>query len=293
MKALRAFGEYIKTSEESGEVDEKKMDELRNKFEESGKNYDAQIKLYKEKFDIKLNEVTKDEENKRIKNYITLKKIEMQQELLNRELNLIHEDIGLSDEQISNNPELQGVIKKAQEAAKKNAQMEKEQREILKQKGEVSLGFDMDEAKRDPEKYLWEDSPFSKGDFELEKGDKIVYFSVSNSKSDDKYKGTDATVITVLDDKEGSLKQVEVRTNDEDLQGFRIPMGKIMKVERYDDKQKSKKPEDGAEEDNTGEVKVETEIKDTTTQNEEEVSSDGPVKSTSPPTETNNRSGSF
>ncbi len=263
MKALRAYAEYVKTTAEEGESDEQKMAELQNDFDESKTNYESQIKLSKEKFDLKLDAVVAEEKDKKIKNYIMLKKIEMQQELLSRELNLIHDEVGLSDEQLKGDSNLQTIIDEVQKSAKKNAAMEKEQRMALKQKGEVSIDFDMDEAKRNPEKYLWEESPFVKGDFEIEKGDHIKYFSVSNAKNNDKYEGTTATVEELLTgNKVGAEKQVSVRT-DSNEEGFQIPLGKIISVDRHD----AEKEE--------GDVEGQEQAQD------EEVTSDGPVKSTS------------
>jgi hypothetical protein len=278
MKALRAFAEYIKSSQESGEVDENKMGELKQNFDQSKENYDKQIKMSKEKFDVKLGEIMSEEKNKKIKNYITLKKIEMQQELLDRELGVIHDQVGISEDQLKNNGDLSNIIKDVQEAAKKNAAMEKEQREILKSKGEVSTEFDMEEAKRDPENYLWSDSPFSKGEVKLDKGDTVVYFSKSNAQNNDSYDGTSATVIELLDG-EGDMKQVEIRTKGSEEKGFKIPMGKIISSEKLADKKsedEEQKKEDQKEE--TPGINVETEVEGETGQNEEEVSTDGTVK---------------
>jgi len=244
MKALRAYAEYVKTTTEEGESDEKKMAELQNNFAESKTNYESQLKMSKEKFDIKLNQIVSEEKDKKIKNYILLKKIEMQQELLNRELSLINDEVGLSEEQLKGDSNLQAIIDEVHEAAKKNAAMEKEQRMALKQKGEVATDFDMDEAKRNPEKYLWEESPFVKGDFEIGKGDRIKYFSVSNAKNNDKYKGTTATVEELITggNKVGAERQISIRTDSEG-EGFKIPIGKIISVDKYDaQKEKEENP---------------------------------------------------
>ena len=48
-------------------------------IETADKIYDQQIELIKKKFDIKFQEIVDDEKNPKIQNYITLKKIEMQQ----------------------------------------------------------------------------------------------------------------------------------------------------------------------------------------------------------------------
>ena len=81
-EAMKAYAQYIKDVKDGGEKDDNKLKELQKNLDLADKNYDKQIELIKQKFDLKFKEVIEDEKNPKIQNYITLKKIEMQQELL-------------------------------------------------------------------------------------------------------------------------------------------------------------------------------------------------------------------
>jgi len=271
LKSLRDFAEYVKTTQEGEpEVDDKKMEELSNAYKENKENFEKQIKLSKEKFDIRFKEQMKEEKDPRMKNYIKLMKIEMQQELLERERAIIYDQVGISEEQLKNNNDLSNIANDLQKKTEQNVELEKQETETLKKEPkEVSSEFDMEMAMDDPDNYQWEESPFLDPKNEIEKGDKITYFSKSNAQDNDNYEGTRATVIELLDGS-GPKRQVQVRTDEGDNEGFKIDLGKVIQVDRYDEKTKKGSEESGeATEEPKEEVKVEAEAE--ASQNEEEV----------------------
>mgnify|MGYP000751541977 CR=1 FL=1 len=73
-------------------------------------NFEKQLELAKQKFDIKFKEVVDDEKNPKIQSYINLKKIEMQQELLATETKSILTDSGLSEEEAKKDEYLQSIL---------------------------------------------------------------------------------------------------------------------------------------------------------------------------------------
>jgi hypothetical protein len=182
-EALKAFGLYFKTVKDGGEVEADKIGELKKNLTTAEKNYDEQVKLIKQKFDIKFKEVVDEEKNKKILNYIQLKKIEMQQELLAEETKAMLADGGLNPDEIEDEDfknMLNGINKKMEDAKK----MQSEQKAELEKKEEKLLDFDLNKAKQMAEKgetYLWEESPMK--DYQFDKGDKIEFFSKSNKES--------------------------------------------------------------------------------------------------------------
>jgi hypothetical protein len=184
-EAIKAFTEYIKSSKEGGEIDKNKITELKNNLDKAVKNYDESIKLIKQKFDIKFNDATKDEKNEKIKNYIQLKKVEMQQDLLAEENKALLADGSLKLEDIDD-PDVKKMIEDLNKKMQASQKMVEEQKKILSSNEEKVLGFDIEKAKKMAEEnkmYLWEDSPFK--DYEFKSGDKIKFFSKTNKSETD------------------------------------------------------------------------------------------------------------
>lgn len=228
-EALKAFGSYFKSVKEGGEKDSNKISELKKNLETADKNYDEQVKLIKQKFDIKFKEVVDDEKNKKIKNYIQLKKIEMQQELLAEENKSLLADGGIKPEGIDDE-DFKNMLNEINNKMQQSQKLQAEQKAELEKKEEKLLGFDLNKAKEMAEKeetYLWEDSPMK--DYKFEKGDKIEFFSKSNKEA------TKAEVIEDLGE-----ERIKVKTE----KGSEVEINKkvVISSENFD-KEKSEKEE--------------------------------------------------
>jgi hypothetical protein len=180
--SLKTLGDYFKSVKDGGEKDQSKIKELKGNIDVADKNYQEQVKLIKQKFDIKFNEVVKEEKNDKIKSFIQLKKLEMQQELLQNEMEAILGD-DLKPEDIDD-PESKEILKGIQEKTEASVKSSEEQKKALEMKEEKTLGFDLEKAKQMADKgetYLWEESPMK--EYEFKKGDNIEFFSKSNKDS--------------------------------------------------------------------------------------------------------------
>ena len=193
------MGEYFKSIINGGEKDPGKVKELKKNIELADKNYDNQIKIIKQKFDLKFDEIVKGEENEKIKNYIQLKKLEMQQELLQGEMeSLLSGDMKSED---IDDPDFKSILSEMEKKTQETIKLTEEQKKELESKNEVVVGFDIDKAKQMASKgevYTWEKSPFYK--YEFPDGDKIKFFSQTNKAE------TPATVVGNVDDKKLKVK---------------------------------------------------------------------------------------
>jgi len=179
LAALKAYGEYIKI----GKKDEDKEKQLVKNIKLASKKFDEQIELIKKKFDIKFNEVVENEKNKKIQNYINLKKIEMQQELLAREVKSMLTDFDLDQKSLEDNPEAQEILKAINSKSKVARSLQEKQKRDLEMEEQKELGFDTKKAKEmadNGKTYLWEASPMKNHTFE--EGDRIKFFSTTNRK---------------------------------------------------------------------------------------------------------------
>ena len=178
--SLTTMGEYFKSIVNGGEKDPNKVKELKKNIELADKNYDNQIKVIKQKFDLKFDEVVKGEKNEKIKNYIQLKKLEMQQELLQGEMeSLLSGDMKSED---IDDPDFKSILSEMEKKTQETIKLTEEQKKELESKKEVVVGFDIDKAKQMASKgevYTWEKSPFYK--YEFPDGDKIKFFSQTNT----------------------------------------------------------------------------------------------------------------
>ena len=227
-ESLKAFGSYFKSVKDGGEKDSDKISELKKNLETADKNYDEQVKLIKQKFDIKFKEVVDDEKNKKIQNYIQLKKIEMQQELLAEENKSLLADGGIKPEEIDDE-DFKNMLNEINNKMQQSQKLQAEQKAELEKKEEKLLGFDLNKAKEMAEKgetYLWEESPMK--DYKFEKGDKIEFFSKSNK---------EATKAEVIED---IGERIKVKTE----KGSEVEINKkvIISSENFD-KEKSEKEE--------------------------------------------------
>ncbi len=191
LATLKAYGEYIKIDQK----DEDKENQLFKNIDAASQKFDEQIKLIKQKFDIKFSDIVDNEKNKKIQNYINLKKIEMQQELLSQEVKLMLTDSGMDEKDIQD-PRAKELLKEINDKLKTSKRMKENQRIVLETEEQKELGFDIKKAKElsvQGKTYLWNGSPFSK--YKFKDGDRIEFFSTSNKSE------TSAIIISDLGDK--------------------------------------------------------------------------------------------
>ena len=249
-KILKDYAAYLKSVKDGGEKDESKEKEISKTYDKAESNYVKQLEIIKQKFDIKFNDIMEDEENKKIKNFVTLKKLEMQQQLLKNELSIALTDTGLEEVDIKDDEffkKLTGSINKKMES---NVKTQKEQTSELKKEGTDEEGdgesegsaFDFEKAKSDPKKYEWKDSKFTK-DYKFEQGEELKYLKSDGfEKKGDDYKGTTAFVMAndkQKDNKGNAVKGGEIRIttdkdNDENL-GFVIAKTKVISTKKSDE----------------------------------------------------------
>jgi hypothetical protein len=231
--SLKALGDYFKALKDGGEKDQNKIKELKSNIDKADKNYQEQVKLIKQKFDIKFNEVVKEEKNDKIKNFIQLKKIEMQQELLQNEIKSILGD-DLKPEDIDD-PEFKEILKDIQKKTEASSKLAEEQKKALEMREEKKLGFDLEKAKKmadNDETYLWEDSPMK--DYEFSKGDNIEFFSKSNK---------EATKATVEEDLGERIKVKTKKGSDIEINRLSIISSKNFNKQKEEEPKKEEKPE--------------------------------------------------
>lgn len=218
--SLKALGDYFKSTKDIEERDSGKIQELRKNLDIADKNYNEQIKLIKEKFDIKFNEIIKGEKNPKVKNFIKLKKIEMQQELLINEMSLILSNGILKPDDIDD-PEFQEIIKGLQDKTEASKKMAEEEKKALQIKEEKKDTFDIEKADELAERgqtYLWDNSPMK--DYKFEKDDKIRFYSQSNKA---------ATKATVLEDSSEEMVKVKTEAGNE----IKINRGTIISSDKF------------------------------------------------------------
>jgi hypothetical protein len=251
-EALKAFGDYFKSVQDGGEKDQNKINELKKNLDLSTKNYDEQVKLIKQKFDIKFKDVIDDEDNKKIQNYIQLKKIEMQQELLAEENKALLADGGLKLEDIKD-PQFKKMIEEINKKMQDSQKMVEEQKNILEKKEEAGAeSFNFEEAKKNSLNYKWENSKYAK-DYKFVAGEEIKAWMNESGNEDlptfkkdgDEYKGT--TLFVASDDKQKENKEqdkIAVTANKDDLNsGFTILKTKIISTKK-DEEESAKKSEE-------------------------------------------------
>lgn len=191
LAALKAYGEYLKIDQK----DKDKEDQLFKNINVASQKFDEQIKLIKQKFDIKFSDIIDNEKNKKIQNYINLKKIEMQQELLSQEVKLMLTNSEVDEKDIQD-PRAKELLKEINDKIKSSKKMRDDQKRILETEEQKELGFDIKKAEELAEQgktYLWNGSPFP--NYKFKDGDRIKFFSTSNKSE------TSAVTISDLGDK--------------------------------------------------------------------------------------------
>lgn len=250
---LKNYGSYLKSVKDGGEKDENKIKQIKEQYKKVDTNTNKQLGIVKQKFDLKLNAIVKEEKNPKIKDFIELKKLELQQELLQDELSFILKDNGLKEEDLKDDSFFQDLSKaitiKIEDNNKKQEENKKSLSEESSDNKEVSE-FNFEEAKKDPKNYKWEDSKFVK-DYKFEAGEEIKYLK-SDGLGDDG-KGTTAWVMDKQEDNDGNpVKGGEVRvtTNKEDKEnkGFVIAKSKVISTVKDDKAKEEKSKEEPKEE---------------------------------------------
>lgn len=264
-EALGKYGKYIKSIEEGAEPDTKKAQDLIKLYEKERDIYQKSQPLIKKKFDLKFKEATKDEENDKIKNYITLKKIEMEQEMIRTESESLYADTGLTEEMVKDNEFLNKIIIDNKSKLEKLVEAsEKESKNINSEDSGSDSSFDFESAKKDPENFKWSDSKFNK-EYKFESGEEIKIWMKKSSndslstfdKDGDEYKGT--TLFIASDEKQKELSEsddddksskVAVTANKDDLNsGFTVLKSKIISTSKDDlEKEEEKKKKEESEE---------------------------------------------
>jgi hypothetical protein len=248
ISALAKFHKYIK---DGADEDKNKMAELAKTVKTVSDNYQKEKDLIKKKFDVKFNEIIKEEGNDKIKNFINLKKIEMEQDILQQESNALLSDSGLSEEDIKGNKELETIMNNMSERVKKSQEAQKAQTDALGAEGGESSSFDFEAAKKDPENYEWKDSKYTK-DYKFEKDDELKYWKKGGVEEDgEDYKGTTAFVMdNQKDENDNPLKPGELRVtrekDNEGNKGFVIAKSKIITTKK--DQEEAEKEEESKEE---------------------------------------------
>lgn len=232
---LETIGKLQKSIYDSGDdvrgEDVKELEKTVKKLESVDELFKTEKSLIRKKFDIKFEEIIEEEKNKKVVNYINLKKIEMEQEILQNEYKVLLSDSGLTEKDIKKNNSLDQIIKKIDDRIKKSKELS--DKEVSKIEEEDVNTFDFDAAKKNPENYNWTDSKFI--DHKFEEGDEITYWKKDGTKEQgEDYQGTKAYVMPNDKQKNGddTLKNNELRvskTKDKEDKGFVIARTKIIK----------------------------------------------------------------
>jgi len=184
-ESLKSYSEYIK----SGAEDENKKKELQDNLKKSRENFEKQLELAKQKFDIKFKEVVDDEKNPKIQSYINLKKIEMQQELLATETKSILTDSGLSEEEAKKDEYLQSILTDIQTKMTTSEKLAGEEKKKLDAKVEEKT-----DDKKDGESVEYKD------------GDKIKYNMKDGGENQGEIIGIEGDIVKIKTDKSPEIK---------------------------------------------------------------------------------------
>lgn len=256
--ALLAVGKFQKAIKDGGEENKEEYTKLMQNLKTVGDNYQKQKDLIKKKFDIKFEEIIKEEKNEKIKNFINLKKIEMEQDLLQQESNAILGDAGLKEEDIKGNKELEEIMKGITDKVKQSQEAQQQQTDALKAEGSVGEStFDFEAAKKDPENYEWKDSKYTK-DYKFEPDEELKYWKKDGVKDEgENYKGTTAFMMPndQQKDNEGNpVKPGEIRVTtdkeDKENKGFVIAKSKVISTKK-DEEESAKKQEEESKKEET------------------------------------------
>lgn len=115
---LESWAEWLKKkseeidNEDGDESDKahKKQEQL-NQLNKLMKLYDNKKSKIKQKFDLKIKDAIADEDNRKIRNYIRLQKLELEQRLIQYDIDQIKEKTGMSDEELENDENSNSILK--------------------------------------------------------------------------------------------------------------------------------------------------------------------------------------
>ena len=210
---LAQWRDYLKNVQNGGDKDDERLKEIKTAIKQAEKNYNKSLELLKKKYDIQIDNIIKDEKNDKVNNYIQLKKIDLQRELLQIETKFLTGDADSSE---IKDKEYQNMIKSIIDKSKVLKDKAETEKNELKTTEEKALGFDIEEAKRD-QKYIWSESPYLKKEFK--KGDEIKYFSFTNKAE---------TEAVVSEDSESDNERMKVETTKG--KPFEIHKGKVISI---------------------------------------------------------------
>ncbi|CAG7580178.1 MAG: hypothetical protein SLAVMIC_00286 [uncultured marine phage] len=218
MAKMKALIELEKSRLEGAEIEESAVKKVKVEYDKSLENFDKQKDNLKKKFDLQFKKILDRESDENVKEYIQLKKIDMVQEMLEKEMTQISEDMGVSDEDVKNSKILADLMNGKKEEA--------ETMKKLQAKTEANLAKGKEEGGR-----------------EFKAGDEITYFmGEDEGKKDPKQ----AKVSEEQVDKDGNpLKdETKIRVSTENTpNGFVIDKGQIQEEEKEEEK-----PAEGEEE---------------------------------------------
>jgi|AntRauTorckE6833_2_1112554.scaffolds.fasta_scaffold00025_114 hypothetical protein len=217
-EAIKKYGEYINSEKDS--KDDIDVDALKNNIKKATKNFEDEVRIIKKKFDIRFDEIVREESNKKIKSYISLKKLEMQQDVLRKETSSILNDTGLTEDMAKDDEFFKSMIDGIEEKISKNKESQSNRKKELE---EISKdeAFDLKKAKElaeNGEEYEWNGSPYLEKGFS--KGDKIAYFSKGNK---------DKTNAIVISNKDGFV-EIETEESKQDSKTFDIKKSSIIEL---------------------------------------------------------------
>lgn len=140
--SIKAYSNYatlnkrLKDGDITEEDAKKEMDnELNNIKKETG-IYEKQKEIIKNKFNLRIKDAIEDEDNKKIKNYVNLKKLELQQRLIQYEIKEISDQTGLSEQELNNIKKISEKLKKDKEIIVDIQKKQKEESNAIENKDE-------------------------------------------------------------------------------------------------------------------------------------------------------------
>ena len=219
-EALKSYIQYEKDVKNGDDEDGGKKKDLLDKISKARKLYEQNVEIIKKKMEMKISPIISKEKNSDIKTYIEIKKLELQQEIISKELELINNEAGSEIVKNSDVSKILG-IDTLQKTFDDSVKKSKESLDSLSRKD----GFDFDKAKTD-KNYNWE-SKYVK-DYEFKESQEIIYWSNKSYERDkENYKGTTAYI--GLDENQKDLEDGQIHItlkigND----GFVISRGKII-----------------------------------------------------------------
>lgn len=230
--SLKKLNGLIKSDEEKG----KEIEEEINRLKEIDENYKEQKKLLKQKFDIKFKDIEKNEKKDSIKNYIILRKIELQQSILKQELDVL---VGEANEKDIENDYIKNAISNIKkEVSDFEEKKEKEEKKLKEAQESDKKKFNMDEAMENPSDYINDNSEFL--EYSFSEGEKMLVwlYKVSEesdldsfTKSKKEYKGTELFYADEKSQEETKDGEIAVSKDGENLdKWFSIDKKKIIKL---------------------------------------------------------------